>query len=62
MKDIKHLYKTLASLENRWKLARSEMHMTRDWRVEAHIRFILIDLVREYRAVQSEIATLVEKK
>jgi len=43
----------LASIEAQWRAAKAELRLTRDWRVEAHLHFVLIDLARAHAHIRS---------
>ena len=50
------LNQRLGEIENQWEITRAELRNTRDWRVEGHLRFRLIDLKRSYSHILSLIA------
>lgn len=48
----------LSIVEKRWAHAREEVIYTRDWRVETHLRFLMIDLKEEHKRLKHQLLTL----
>ena len=47
----------LNTIENLWINTRNELRTVRDWRVEAHLRFVLIDLHNEHKRLTDTLLT-----
>ena len=56
--ELEELSRRLRIVEQRWTVARAELRVTRDWRVEAYLHFELIDLKRAHELILSQIAAL----
>ena len=56
--DREELLKRLQLIEFRWNETREELRTARDWLVEAHLHFQLIDLKHAHKHILSLISAL----